>query len=602
MNKSRMLQYLRRARLWGLRSLLSLVAGAAIAPAAYAGGGPENVFLVVNSADRKSMAIANQFIELRNIPNGSVLHIAWPTPPHDTTLELFRDQILVPVIEQIKARGLEDQIDYIIYSSGFPYRVDTVGDNSWASITSLTYLYEYVIAGKLRMLEAPRSNSYARSLMIPDRVNTRGFRHRYGLDLMGERVDPDSGYGQRYYLSMMLGYTSGKGGNSLDEVFRYLKFAKEADFTRPQGTIYFVKQDDVRSTVRHDHFPMVIEELAKLGVKGQELQGAKGPVASLPTNRNDVLGAVVGYPKARWEATNSRILPGAIVENFTSYGGRLQGNHTQVMLTHFLRHRAVASSGTVLEPRAFLRKFPHPRLHVHYAKGCSVAESFYQSVLSPYQLLIVGDPLCQPWAVPPRVTVQGIKEGETVSGVVEINADVQSQTGQTIRNIEIYVDGRLLQRGPANEPIRLDTRRISDGHHELRVVAIEDTAVETQGRAIQTFSSLNLPTPVSDEPSTSSKTKTSQRVEVFAKLVPRGFLRQREPAYVNVKYPDASEIRLYRGRQLLGAVRGSSGRISVDASKLGGGPVQMQAIAFPRERTRKPVMGVPISVDVEIAR
>ena len=36
-------------------------------------------------------------------------------------------------------------------------------------------------------------------------------------------------------------------------------------------------------------------------------------------------------------------------------------------------------------------------LFAYYAAGMSLAESFYLAVESPYQLLIVGDPLCRPY-------------------------------------------------------------------------------------------------------------------------------------------------------------------------------------------------------------
>ena len=40
------------------------------------------------------------------------------------------------------------------------------------------------------------------------------------------------------------GYTSGKRSNSVQEVLDYLTRSKEADFTKPEGTIYFVKNND----------------------------------------------------------------------------------------------------------------------------------------------------------------------------------------------------------------------------------------------------------------------------------------------------------------------------------------------------------------------
>ena len=50
---------------------------------------------------------------------------------------------------------------------------------------------------------------------------------------------------------MMLGVTAGRG-NSLGEVLNYLRRSAAADGTHPKGTIYYVKNDDIRSKVRHD--------------------------------------------------------------------------------------------------------------------------------------------------------------------------------------------------------------------------------------------------------------------------------------------------------------------------------------------------------------
>ena len=67
-------------------------------------------------------------------------------------------------------------------------------------------------------------------------------------------------------------------------------------------------------------------------------------------------------------------------------------------LTDLIRHGAAGASGTVAEPYAIAAKFPSPFIHVHYVRGASMVEAFYQSVSGPYQLLIVGDPLCRPWS------------------------------------------------------------------------------------------------------------------------------------------------------------------------------------------------------------
>ena len=47
------------------------------AKVAFAGGGPENVLLLVNSNSSGSKTIANHYIQLRNIPASNVVYIDW---------------------------------------------------------------------------------------------------------------------------------------------------------------------------------------------------------------------------------------------------------------------------------------------------------------------------------------------------------------------------------------------------------------------------------------------------------------------------------------------------------------------------------------------
>jgi hypothetical protein len=121
----------------------------------------------------------------------------------------------------------------------------------------------------------------------------------------------------------------------------------------------------------------------------------------VPTNKTAVLGAQVGRATFNWASGKSTLLPGSIAENLTSYGGIMSdpGGHTK--LTELIKAGAAGSSGTVVEPYALQEKFPHPQMYVHYARGASLAEAFYLSVTGPYQLLIVGDPLCQPFSNAP---------------------------------------------------------------------------------------------------------------------------------------------------------------------------------------------------------
>ena len=217
---------------------------------------------------------------------------------------------------------------------------------------------------------------------------THGFRGVYGWDEQGEIVATG---GQRYLLSTMLAVTSGRG-NSVSEALDTLRRSVAADGTRPTGTIFYMQRPDkdARTEARREGFASAVAALRSLGVRA-EIQKA-----TLPHGRHDVMGLMTGTAHFKWQFSSNTILPGAICENLTSLGGYLRPGRDQTPLTHLLRYGAAGSSGTVTEPYAIPEKFPHPFLHVHYARGCSLAEAFYQSVHGPYQLLIVGDPFCRP--------------------------------------------------------------------------------------------------------------------------------------------------------------------------------------------------------------
>lgn len=564
---------------------------------AYAGGGPENVLLVVNSADHDSLTIANYYLQLRKVPPSNVLRIAWPRAPFVIDLPSFRTRILQPVLKAIEQRHLSAQIDYIVYSSGFPYAVDfsnereaTSRSPSVGSLTGLTFHYQEVLDNSTEFVST-FANNYARNGVL-NGGPSMGFRSQYDVDLSGLRVR--RGNGDRYYLSMMLGYTKGDRNNTLKEISTYLQRGVQADGTHPKGTVYFVRNNNVRSLARHGSYESTIEELQSMNIAAELIDGKPNDRDVLPVKKKDVLGAMVGFYKVAWASTESECLPGAICDNFTSYGGVLSGEKNQTLLSHFLRHGAVASSGTVVEPLATPAKFPHPRIHVHYTRGCTVAEAFYQSVLSPYQLLIVGDPLCQPFASAPKVRITGLQAGTPLSGIVELQVEIESETGHRIRNLNVFIDGRLFSQELASEPIRIDTRRLADGYHELRVVAIEDTSLETHGGASVSFNCVNLPEgddgPVDD-------------IAVIGELAqrpPGGKFMANQGCIVRVRSSGAREIRLYRGRDILGATSGASGRIEMNTASLGSGRVKVTPIAFPANTKRKPVIGRPLEINIDL--
>ncbi len=222
---------------------------------------------------------------------------------------------------------------------------------------------------------------------------TIGFNSSVSWTPNGVAVLPPQ-LGNRYVLSIVLGVTRG-GGTTIDEAVAALQRSSAADATHPQGGFYFSLTSDVRTTTREPNFADAIAELQAMGYEAEIVKEI------VPANKAAVLGAQLGRANFDWGASKSTLVPGAIAENLTSFGGIMSnpGGHTK--LTELIKAGAAGSSGTVVEPYALQEKFPHPQMYVHYARGSSLVEAFYLSVTGPYQLLIVGDPLCQPFSNAP---------------------------------------------------------------------------------------------------------------------------------------------------------------------------------------------------------
>jgi uncharacterized protein (TIGR03790 family) len=560
-------------------ALVALLAGASDAPA---GGGPQNVFLAVNSASWASLTVANHFIQLRRIPPSNVFYIDWTGGCESIDVETFREKILGPTLDASEKRGVRNQIDYVIYSSDFPYSIDLTEDFAGrvkfpehatpaCSINSATYLW-HLLYSRLPIIMDARINHYMRDFTNRNPTEpTRGFRSWYGWDTEGTLQEAG---GQPYVLSTMLAMTSGRG-NSVREAVAYLQRSAKADGTHPSGTIYFSKTDDKRSTPRVSGFAKAVEDLKALGVRAQVIS------TPLPTGRDDVAGLMTGVADFSWARSGSKILPGAICENLTSFGGIMAEGSPQTPLSEFLRHGAAGSSGTIVEPLALAEKFPWPSIHVHYARGATLAEAFYQSVFAPAQLLIVGDPLCRPWANIPEVQVAQVKSGDKISGALSIKPTAKLPMGGQIERFDLFVDGRRVDACGPGETLEWNSATDNDGYHELRVAAIDASAIETQGLAI-------IPVSVDNFQRTARISTT-----------PAGKVRWDENLTVRAKAPGMKQIYVLHNGRALGMISGEEGELLVNPRGLGLGPTSLQAVGLSGGAPRDRVSTEPVALVVE---
>ncbi|MCA9178309.1 MAG: tetratricopeptide repeat protein [Planctomycetales bacterium] len=661
---------------------------------AQAGGGGHNVVVVVNQRSWASLTVANEYVQLRNIPARNVIHLTGVPTHEQISIGSFRETILKPVLEEIRRRQLA-HVDVIAYSVDFPWAVDVREDfknvslpkvlTAVAAPNGLTFQYQQVLAvehGEPATYLALNSNRYVRvprgartpsiSLATAEQVNqglalmkkqeweqarkafeqavaasplhphlrynlacclarlgkpeaalaqltiavdngwsrrewmqqdedltavrdhrefrrllertpselscppSIAFRHAQRWDGRGERaVDlppwetaqsfaaERGSVGAQYYLSTMLGVASGRG-NSVEEVLECLRRATAADGTAPGGTIYFPTNANVRSKTREPLYAAAVEALKQLGVDAESSPG------TLPDKKDDVAGAMIGTATFDWQKSGSRMLPGAICEHLTSFGGVMRENAGQTPLTEFIRHGAAGSSGTVTEPYAIQAKFPLAFLHAHYARGCSLAEAFYQSVAGPYQLLIVGDPLCQPWARAPRFTLESVNSApfaqgrEVVVGDVAEVRVVANLNSPPFARLEAYVDGMPVGASDDARTVRADLRGLPGGSHLLRVVGIAGDDVAAQ--FAREFSIRRMPTVES--------ASTDCRIRID-----RSQCDWSDTVQVVLSSPGADKLILYHDFQRLAEVAGDRGTLDLAANRLGLGSNRLRCVA-----------------------
>lgn len=270
--------------------------------------------------------------------------------------------------------------------------------------------------------------------------------------------------GFSYLMSVMLSVTRDQG-IPMPQAIAHLERSAAADYSRPTGTFFFTSTSDVRTIAREPNFELAIEKLRNLKFDAQII---KQP---LPGVGQKCSGVMFGIAQFDWARTGAELMPGSIAESLTSFGG-VMTESSQTKATELLRFGAAASSGTVTEPYSIQNKFPHPMMHVHYGQGLTVAESFYQSVLCPYQLLILGDPLCQPYAEPPRFTIRGIESGARASGVIHLDLETSDDdhTSDPVRLIWL-VDGLPKSASVFQKRVRVEVSDSDRGAQEWRLIA-----------------------------------------------------------------------------------------------------------------------------------
>ncbi len=429
----------------------------------YASGGASGVLVLYDKDDANSITVANAYQRTRGIPDGNMLPVTFKNDYNNTTLWELVDIIH----EHITAHGLIGQLQALALVGFVPLQGGKVGAGYTYSLASALYMSPNFDRTK------PITGALNTAYRIPPANPTSALN-------MYTPVDKKS-----YWPVSYVGPTDRAALSPLAAI-RVIERARAADGSKPGGVIYWPLNSDIRSTCREWEIARTLPVWDKMGMKYSILDGI------WLKNRGDIAGGIVGIAVTDVTQGN-HYLPGAWVDHLTSFGGVLHAEW-QMPCSDFLQGGADGSSGTMGEPYAIAGKFPDAHIHTHLRAGASLAEAFWQSIQIPYEILPVGDPIMQPYADFPLVTVTAPAKSAKVNGVVPVTATAKATGAHKLEATrDFFIDGRKVHIGEDTETIKvtrqgdnflLDTASISDGWHEVRVVAYNDDAIRTQGEAI----------------------------------------------------------------------------------------------------------------------
>ena len=408
-----------------LRWLLTLLL--ACAPSAHlrAGGSGLNVAVVVNQNSTNSVQLGNYYCEQRQVPPQNYLRMTnWAGGNVQWTNSDFTNSLLNPLLSMLASQQLTTQIDYVVLSMDIPYKV-LDNDGSQNSTTSaLFYGFKHDTGapgpGVPASCSLPNSssNSYAGSECIfrssqPATATTNSF------------------------LAVMI--TS----SNLDQAKAVIDHGVASDDTYPQQTVVLAKTTDTARNIRYAEFDNAIFNTRLCGNYSMLC-------TNTPSSPYVTIGStnLLGYQTGLYSFTTlpNGFVPGAMADSLTSYGGYIYDSYDSTSLLAFLNAGASGSYGTIIEPCAYLEKFPSANNYFFQARGFSLAECYYQSITNPYQGLIVGEPLAAPFAQAPVGAWNNLPVNALLSGTTNLSLQfTASDTNHPVQQVDLFVDGTWLQ-------------------------------------------------------------------------------------------------------------------------------------------------------------
>jgi uncharacterized protein (TIGR03790 family) len=308
--------------------------------------GPQHLALIVNDEDPLSRRIAEYYLTRRHIPASNVIHVQFSPGG-----EVMRPQTFRIIKAQLDTQ-VPDAVQGYVLTWTAPYRV---GCMSITTAFAAGFDETFCAQGCNETRASPYFNSAS------------------------QRPFTDLGWRP----AMML------AGETFDDVKTLIDRGLAADSTYPDGTAYLLSTSDKARNVRA-RFYHGIELLQSDRIKVDIIADD-----SL-RHRSDVMFYFTGLAHVGGIESN-QYRSGAIADHLTSTGGKLTGS-SQMSSLNWLQAGATGSYGSVVEPCAFVEKFPRPNIVIdRYLNGETLLEAYWKSVEWPGQGVFIGEPLAAPY-------------------------------------------------------------------------------------------------------------------------------------------------------------------------------------------------------------
>jgi uncharacterized protein (TIGR03790 family) len=307
---------------------------------------PEQLAVVINTADPVSVATGDYYVRQRHIPTQNVAHVRFD----------YRRSVM-PAREFASLKSAIDvQLPSSVQAYALtwvrPYRVECM---SITSAFAFGFDSRYCARGCIATQLSPYFNS-------PSEAPYDELHVRPAMSL---------------------------AASTFEQAKALIDRGVQSDGSAPAGTAYLVVSGDTARDVRAVTYPDTVM------LVGRRIQITVAQTPGL-AHRSDVMFYFIGAVRVP-ELDSNHFLPGAVADHLTSYGGDLTDS-SQMSSLSWLEAGATGSYGTVVEPCNFTAKFPNPALLLrHYLAGETLIEAYWKSVAMPGQGIFIGEPLARPY-------------------------------------------------------------------------------------------------------------------------------------------------------------------------------------------------------------